>query len=98
MIEDFFPFATGVNNTGVNNTLSCKYLREFSKKFETALTVYSGAWRKLIHEKTRSRKSRDIVPLRKDSFTCLFAAQINVKYFLDSSVVSTATQKKDAFG
>jgi hypothetical protein len=25
--------------------------------------VYSGAWEKLIHKKTRSRKSRDTVPL-----------------------------------
>jgi hypothetical protein len=25
--------------------------REFSKKFETALMGYSGAWGKLIHEK-----------------------------------------------
>ncbi len=25
--------------------------------------VYSGAWGELIHEKTRSRKSRDTVPL-----------------------------------
>ncbi len=32
-------------------TLSCEYLREFSKKFETALMVYSGAWGKLIHKK-----------------------------------------------
>jgi hypothetical protein len=31
--------------------LSCEYLREFSKKIETALLVYSGAWGKLIHEK-----------------------------------------------
>jgi hypothetical protein len=31
--------------------LSCEYLRKFSKKFETALLVYSGAWGKLIHEK-----------------------------------------------
>ncbi len=44
-------------------TLSCEYLREFSDKFETSLLVYSGSWRKLIHEKTRSRKSRDNVPL-----------------------------------
>jgi hypothetical protein len=28
------------------------YLREFAKKFETALMVHSGAWGKLIHEKT----------------------------------------------
>ncbi len=44
-------------------TLSCEYLRKFSKKFETALIVYSGAWGKLIHEKTISRKSRGTVPL-----------------------------------
>jgi hypothetical protein len=31
--------------------LSCEYLSEFSKKFETTLLVYSGAWGKLIHEK-----------------------------------------------
>ncbi len=41
--------------------MSCEYLREFSKKFETALMVYSGAWGKLIHKKIRSRKSRDTV-------------------------------------
>ncbi len=45
-------------------TLTCEYLRKFSKKFETALMVYSGAWGKLIHEKNRSRKSRDSVPLK----------------------------------
>ncbi len=33
------------------STLSFEYLREFSKKFETALMVYSGAWGKLIHGK-----------------------------------------------
>jgi hypothetical protein len=36
--------------------LSCEYLREFSKKFETALMVYSGAWGKLIHEKNQKQK------------------------------------------
>jgi hypothetical protein len=29
-----------------------------------AIMVYSGAWGKLIHEKTRSRKSRETVPLK----------------------------------
>ncbi len=44
--------------------MTCDYFREFLKKFETALLVYSGAWGKLIHEKkNRSRKSRDTVPL-----------------------------------
>jgi hypothetical protein len=32
-------------------TSSSEYLREFSKKFETALLGYSGAWGKLSHEK-----------------------------------------------
>ncbi len=39
------------------STLSCEYLREFSKKFETASTVYTqGAWGKLIHEKNQKQK------------------------------------------
>ncbi len=37
-------------------TLSCKYLREFSKKFETVLMEYSGAGGKLIHEKNQKQK------------------------------------------
>ncbi len=49
-------------------TLSCEYLREFSKKFETALVIYSnqrlgGNWFK---KKTRSIKSRDTIPLMTD--------------------------------
>jgi hypothetical protein len=32
------------------------------KKLETFLMGYSGAGGKLIHEKTKSKKSRDIVP------------------------------------
>jgi hypothetical protein len=31
--------------------MSCQYLHEFSKKFETALMGYSGAWEILIYEK-----------------------------------------------
>ncbi len=50
-------FATGVVDTGAWwSTLSCEYLLEFSKKFETALMVYSGAWGKLIHEKNQKQK------------------------------------------
>jgi hypothetical protein len=33
-----------------------EYLREFSKKFEMALMVYSRAWGKLIHEKNQKAK------------------------------------------
>ncbi len=39
----------------------CEYFREFSKKFETALTVYSGAWGKLIHEKNQKQKISDFL-------------------------------------
>ncbi len=38
------------------STLSCEYLREFSKKFETVLIGYSGAGGKLIHEKNQEQK------------------------------------------
>ncbi len=38
-----------------------EYLREFLKKFEMMLRLFSGAWGKIIHEK--SKKSRDTVPL-----------------------------------
>ncbi len=37
-------------------TLSCEYLREFSKKFETVLMEYSGAGGKPIHEKIQKQK------------------------------------------
>ncbi len=59
MIEDFL-YLPPVSTTPVANL----ELREFVKKFETTLMAYSGAWGKLIHEKTRSRKSRDTVPLK----------------------------------
>ncbi len=45
-------------------TLSCEYLREFSKKFETVLKEYSGAGGNWFMKRTRSKKSRDTVPLR----------------------------------
>jgi hypothetical protein len=65
MIEDFFHLPRVPTTPGC--TLSCEYLSEFLKKFETALMVYAGAWGKLIHEKTRSRKYCDTVPLRGSS-------------------------------
>ncbi len=37
-------------------TLGCEYLREFSKKFETVLMGYSGAWGKQTHEKNQKQK------------------------------------------
>ncbi len=56
-----FPFAT-VNDTG-GAPWALNITANFRKNLETALIVYSGARGKLIHEKTRSRKSRDTVPL-----------------------------------
>jgi hypothetical protein len=56
-------FATGINNTCETGdkicrrcTLTCEYLREFSKKFETILMGYSEAGGKLIHEKNQKQK------------------------------------------
>jgi hypothetical protein len=37
-------------------TLTCEYLRKFSKKFEMILTLLSGAWGKVIHEKNLKQK------------------------------------------
>ncbi len=37
-------------------TLTCDDLREFSKKLETVLMQYSGAGRKLIHQKNQKQK------------------------------------------
>jgi hypothetical protein len=48
MIEDFLHLPPV--------TLNCEYLCEFSKKFETTLLVYAGAWGKLIHEKNQKSK------------------------------------------
>jgi hypothetical protein len=45
MIEDFFHLPPQWF------TLNWEYFREFSKKFKTAVMVYSGGWGKLIHGK-----------------------------------------------
>jgi len=37
-------------------TLTCEYLREFSKKIEMILMLFSGAWGKVIHEKNLKQK------------------------------------------
>ncbi len=37
-------------------TLTCEYLREFSKKFEMALVLFSGAWGRMIHAKNLNQK------------------------------------------
>ncbi len=47
-------FAGGV--VDAVDTLTCDYLREFSKKFEAVLMLYSGAGGKLIHQKNQKQK------------------------------------------
>ncbi len=47
-------FATGVVDRWC--TLTCEYLREFSKKFEMVLREYSGAGGKLRYDKNQKQK------------------------------------------
>jgi hypothetical protein len=63
VIDTGGKFAAGVVDTGGNlppvsliPVVACEYLREFLKKFETALMVYSGDGGKLIHEKNQKSK------------------------------------------
>jgi hypothetical protein len=62
------------------STLSCEYLREFSKKFETVLMGYSGAGGKLIHEKNQEQKISWHCPfkgiIRRDLYYWLFVTLI----------------------
>ncbi len=57
------------------STLSCEYLREFSKNFETVLMGYSGAGGKLIDEKNQKRKI---------SWHCPFKLMISILKTLSS--------------
>ncbi len=54
LIEYFFHLPP-VSLTPVVH-LEREYLREFSKKIEMAVLVYSGAWGKLIHGKNQKSK------------------------------------------
>jgi hypothetical protein len=72
----------------------------FRKKFETALgpigIIRAGAWGKLIHEKTRSKNSRDTVPLKlllhkpsvreKTSQVEIHCNTLESKFFADSDL------------
>jgi hypothetical protein len=75
-----YQFAPGINSTSETGgkiwhrcrwhwwcSLTCEYLREFAKKFETVLTGYPWAGGNWFMKKTRSKKSRDTVPLKAPS-------------------------------
>ncbi len=63
VVDPSGKFATGVADCHRWCTLTCEYLREFSKKIETVLMGHSGAGGKLIHKNNQKQKSRDTVPL-----------------------------------
>jgi hypothetical protein len=51
----------GTFNTG--GALTLEYLRNFRKKLEITLQLFSRAWGKMIHEKNLKQKTRDTVSL-----------------------------------
>jgi hypothetical protein len=66
-------FATGVVDTGGNFAagslipvvnLDLRISTRISRKFETVLMVYSGAWGKLIHEKNQKQKISSHYPFK----------------------------------
>ncbi len=63
-------------------TLTCEYLREFSKKFEMILMLLSGAWGKVIHEKNLKQKISWHCPFNKLLRLWHFVSVLNLK-FLD---------------
>jgi hypothetical protein len=73
LIEDFFHLPPV-------STLSCEYLFKLFKKLEMVLTIYSGAWKKLIHEKNQkseiSWQSCDSDTLSTNSLALLFFKQM----------------------
>ncbi len=56
-------------------TLSYEYLREFSKKFETALMVQSEAWGKLVQEKNQKQKISWHCPFKHLTILFLFPSK-----------------------
>ncbi len=48
--------------------------------------VYSRAWGKLIHEKTRSKKSRDTVPLSQNVHKIVFKVHLKPEKHLKYEV------------
>jgi hypothetical protein len=83
------------------STLSCEYLREFSKKLETALIVYSGAWGKLIHEKNRKSKISWHCPFKrltwqggKEAKLAQLELDVHVVVFHEGLVIQLASAPK----
>jgi hypothetical protein len=57
LLEILNDFSTREHMHNISKVIWILYpLREFSKKFEMAVLVYSGAWGKLINEKNQKSK------------------------------------------
>jgi hypothetical protein len=77
--------------------MSCNYLREFSKKIETALMVYSGAWGKLIHEKNQKSKISWHFPFKNGSSKlCSVIQSLQDRYSLGNTVALWFVDKNHA--
>ncbi len=64
---------------------------------------YSGAWGKLIHEKTRSKKSRDTVPLKvysdsKYLFLKIYYFDLKIIVFHSDFSIARYARFREAYG
>ncbi len=76
-------------------TLSCEYLRKFSKKFETVFSEYSGAGGKLIDEKNQKQKISWHCPFKVENSE--FASHLSFNgFFLENSIKTFSTVPKPA--
>ncbi len=57
--------------------MSREYLREFTKKFEMAVIVYSDSWGKLIHEKNQKSKISCPFNIHKLSLSCSLCSPVD---------------------
>ncbi len=67
------------------STLSCEYLREFSKKFETVLIGHSGVGGKLIHKKNQRQKI---------SWHCSINCRWNIKEAIKAAKLKVALMEQ----
>ncbi len=100
-VENLPPVSTTLAKLGANChrcrwywwcTLTCKYLCEFSKKFEMFLMEYSGDWGKLIHEKNQKQKIPwhcpfNIYCLRHFTWCKLHASILHIFYTIHIGIV-----------
>ncbi len=63
-------------------TLTCEYIREFSKKFEMILMLLSGAWGKVIHEKNLKQKISWHCPFKKKNMALFERNYFQPRIFL----------------